>query len=342
MQLTDFDFTLPESLIASTPLAKRSASKLMCVLRDQTISHRHFYNLIDLVEPGDLFVFNDTKVIPARLYARKQTGGSVEILIERILDESRALVQLRVSKAPRMGDHLLLTDDVHLVVVARQQQFYELLDPSRNIFKLIQTLGHVPLPHYMHRHADEIDKSRYQTIYAKHDGSVAAPTAGLHFDQTVMQQLADKQVEFAYLTLHIGAGTFAPIRTTEISAHQMHTECFTISPHTCAQIKTAKADGRRVIAVGTTTMRALESASLSGEINPTVAGETQIFIYPGFQFRCADVLITNFHLPRSSLLLLVCAFAGTKTILSAYQEAIRNDYRFYSYGDAMWLASSLV
>lgn len=336
MHISDFDFILPQALIASKPLANRSASKLMCLSKTNTIYHRHFYNIIDLIEPGDLLIFNDTKVIPARLYGRKTTGGKVEVLIERILDTRRALVQLRVSKVPHIGDELIFADDIRLIVGERQQQFYELFCRSKNILDVIETIGEVPLPHYMHRSPDDLDKMRYQTVYAQHKGSVAAPTAGFHFDEHLLHQLRTKHVEMAYLTLHIGAGTFAPVRVDNITEHQMHAEYLSISAEVCQKINATKANGKRVIAVGTTSMRALETAAQHGTMMP-YQGDTQIFIYPGYEFQCADVLITNFHLPRSTLLMLVCAFAGHEQVLNAYRDAVRQLYRFYSYGDAMWV-----
>lgn len=336
MHLSDFDYMLPQTLIASRPLANRSASKLMCLSNTNTIHHRYFYNIIDLIKPGDLLIFNDTKVIPARLYGRKTTGGKVEVLIERILDTTRALVQLRVSKLPHIGDELIFADDIRLVVSHKHQQFYELFSRSNNILDIIETIGQVPLPHYMQRSPDDDDKTRYQTVYAQHKGSVAAPTAGFHFDEQLLRQLRAKQVEMAYLTLHIGAGTFAPVRVSNIALHQMHAEYLSISAEVCQKINATKANGKRVIAVGTTSMRALETACQNGTMMP-YQGDTQIFIYPGYEFQCADVLITNFHLPHSTLLMLVCAFAGHEQVLHAYGEAVRQLYRFYSYGDAMWV-----
>lgn len=351
MQLADFDYILPKTLIASKPLKERSGSRLLCLrypfaseeLSEDfntqcVLEHRQFANITDLIKPHDLLVFNDTKVIPARLYGHKKTGGKVEVLIERILDEKRALVQLRASKPPHSGDELIFTNDVRLLVSRRQSsepRFYELTS-DKKILDIIDAIGEVPLPHYMQRAADLHDKTRYQTVYAKHKGSVAAPTAGLHFDHHLLNELRAKEVEIAYLTLHIGAGTFAPVRVANISEHQMHAEYFDITAEVCEKINKAKEEGRRVIAVGTTTIRALESAYRQGRITP-YQGDTQIFIYPGYQFQCADVLITNFHLPRSTLLMLVCAFSGYEQVMSAYQEAITHAYRFYSYGDAMWM-----
>ncbi|HEX4045284.1 MAG TPA: tRNA preQ1(34) S-adenosylmethionine ribosyltransferase-isomerase QueA [Gammaproteobacteria bacterium] len=339
MQLSDFNFILPPELIARYPLSERSMSRLLCVQHD-TLAHQHFNQVIDLIHPGDLLVFNDTKVIPARLIGQKQTGGRVEILIERILDRQRVLAQVRVSKPPRVGDQLLFANDISLTVLDRQQQFYELSlaapNQQQTILDMIETIGQIPLPPYMQREADENDKTRYQTVYAKHKGSVAAPTAGLHFDEALLQKLRDKQIEMGHLTLHIGAGTFLPVRVDDITQHQMHPEYLQLSESLCQQITAAKARGNRVIAVGTTSLRALETASQSGEITP-YAGETTIFIYPGYTFRCADALITNLHLPGSTLLMLVCAFGGHAAMLRAYETAVAEKYRFYSYGDAMWI-----
>lgn len=341
LSLTDYDFVLPTSLIAKKPESVRSASKLMGVFNHQhSFTHRHFYNIIDFIQPGDLLIFNDTKVIPARLFGHKTTGGQVEVLIERVLDTQRALVQMKVSKPPRVGDALIFANDIHLLVGSRSKNFYELSTAQGNILEIIEKIGQVPLPHYMARSVCAEDKERYQTVYAKHKGSVAAPTAGLHFDQALLDQLREKKVEMAYLTLHIGAGTFAPIRVNHIVEHQMHAEYFTVSKEACDKINAAKLHGKRIIAVGTTTLRTLETVYqhlAQHEILQPSAGETNIFIYPGFQFRCVDVLITNFHLPRSSLFILVCAFAGRQTMMQAYQEAISHSYRFYSYGDAMWI-----
>lgn len=338
MQLNDFNFDLPQEQIARYPLDRRSASRLLCV--DQAGGenvHRQFSDVIDLVEAGDLLVFNDTKVIPARLLGQKTTGGQVELLIERILDDKSLLAQIRVSKPPRIGDHLLFPQDVRLEVKGRQHQFYELCYQGEGcILDVIEAIGQIPLPPYLHRLPEEADKERYQTVYAKHKGSVAAPTAGFHFDKELLQALKDKGVDFGYLTLHIGAGTFAPVRTDDIKNHTMHAEYLSVSAELCAAIAATKARGKRVIAVGTTSMRALETASQSGRIQP-YNGDTRIFIYPGYTFRCVDALITNLHLPCSTLLMLVCAFSGQETVMRAYREAVANAYRFYSYGDAMWM-----
>jgi S-adenosylmethionine:tRNA ribosyltransferase-isomerase len=390
MKLSDFTFDLPAELIARRPLPERSSSRLLCVDgKQQQLVHRQFNQIVDLIEPGDLLVFNDTKVIPARLFGRKQTGGQVEMLVERILDRERFLAQVRVSKPPRLGDMIVMSDDVSFEFVGRKDQFYEFRYSSshpesphchpesphchpesphchpesphchpersegsssddkilrcaqndnnhKSVLDVIESLGEIPLPPYMHREPDESDKERYQTVYARYKGSVAAPTAGLHFDDALLQALQEKNVQMGYLTLHIGAGTFSPVRVENILEHQMHSEYYEISPELCAQIVQTKARGNRVICVGTTSLRALESACQGGVIAP-YSGETNIFIYPGYQFRCADALITNLHLPESTLLMLVCAFGGQGLVMHAYREAVAAAYRFYSYGDAMFV-----
>ena len=339
MQLADFDFTLPPELIARYPLATRSGSRLLSLERaDSEVLHKQFTDVINLIQPGDLLIFNNTKVIPARLFGHKTTGGVAEILVERVLDHQRILAQVRVSKAPKIGDRLLFPPNYALEILGRQEQFYELRYNSdkQTVLEMIEAIGQIPLPPYMHRAPDENDKERYQTVYAEHKGSVAAPTAGLHFDNELLQQLRDKHVDMSYLTLHIGAGTFAPIRAENILEHKMHAEYFEVTAETCAKIKATKERGKRVIAVGTTSLRALESASQSGTIEP-YSGETNIFIYPGYRFKCVDALITNLHLPASTLLMLVCAFAGQERVMNAYHDAVKNKYRFYSYGDAMWV-----
>ncbi len=339
MHLNDFYFELPPELIARYPAARRSESKLLCLSKhNNDLNHQLFRDVIDLIEEGDLLVFNDTKVIPARVFGKKSTGGKVEILVERILDSQRILAQVRVSKQPHTGDFLLFGDDIQFEVLGRQGQFYELRsnDTTRTILSIIESIGQIPLPPYMHRLPDESDKERYQTVYAKHKGSVAAPTAGFHFDHELLAALRAKNVEMGYLTLHIGAGTFAPVRVDNILEHQMHAEYLEVSEELCAQIAATKARGKRVICVGTTSMRALESASQEGTTQPFY-GETRIFIYPGYTFRCVDALITNMHLPHSTLLMLVSAFGGHEKVMHAYREAVANSYHFYSYGDAMWM-----
>lgn len=336
MKLSDFQFDLPNELIARYPLAKRSASRLLCV--GEEIIHRQFSDVIELINEGDLLVFNETKVIPARLMGRKTTGGQVEVLVERILDDNRILAQLRVSKPPRIGDHLIFSSQIIFEVLDKKNQFYELQQTNRDhsILSVIESIGQIPLPHYMNREPDESDKERYQTVYAKHKGSVAAPTAGFHFDDELLQRLRDKKVEMGYLTLHIGAGTFSPVRVENLEEHKMHAEYLEVSQNLCEKIRDTKKRGKRVIAVGTTSMRALETASQSGETLP-YHDETSIFIYPGYQFQCVDALITNLHLPGSTLLMLVSAFGGYDNVMRAYREALQQRYRFYSYGDAMWM-----
>lgn len=342
MQLSDFDFHLPPELIARYPLAKRSESRLLSLEReDGQVVHRKFTDILELIQPGDLLIFNNTKVIPARMFGQKTTGGAVELLVERILDTERFLAQVRVSKPPRIGDRLLFPNNIEFEVLGREQQFYELRyrDLHRTVLEVIEAIGEIPLPPYMHRSPEESDKERYQTVYAEHKGSVAAPTAGLHFDKELLAALQQKKVELAYLTLHIGAGTFVPVRVENIKEHKMHAEYFEVSPELCEKIRATKARGNRVIAVGTTSLRALESASQMGDIQP-FQGETNIFIFPGYTFRCVDALITNLHLPESTLLMLVCAFAGYETVMNAYREAVAHHYRFFSYGDAMWVEKS--
>lgn len=339
MRLNDFSFDLPSDLIARYPLAERSASRLLCVdSKNNALQHQHFGHVIDLIQEGDLLVFNDTKVIPARIFGQKATGGQAEVLVERILDKQRILAQVRVSKAPRPGSILQFPGDIQLEILAKQEQFYELYyhKTDRTILEVIESIGQIPLPPYMHRLPDESDKERYQTVYAKHKGSVAAPTAGFHFDHDLIQKLREKKVEMAYLTLHIGAGTFAPVRTEDIREHKMHSEYLEVSQELCEKIQATKARGKRVIAVGTTSLRALESASQEGVTKPFY-GDTSIFIYPGYRFNCVDALVTNLHLPCSTLLMLVSAFAGYEQVMHAYREALAHRYRFYSYGDAMWL-----
>ncbi len=339
MHLDDFHFDLPNELIARYPLAERSASRLLMLDgRSGERQHRHFRDIIDFLNPGDLLIFNNTKVIPARLFGKKATGGNAEVLVERVLDSQRILAQVRVSKSPKVGDHLLFADDIRMEVLNKEQQFYELRYNANDqtILDVIEKIGHIPLPPYLHRDAEESDKERYQTIYAQHKGSVAAPTAGLHFDDELMRALNAKQIEMGYVMLHVGAGTFAPIRTQDIREHKMHSEYIEVSDALCQQVAAVKARGNKVIVVGTTSMRALETASQSGTLKP-YSGDTSIFIYPGYQFHVADVLITNFHLPSSTLMMLICAFAGYDSVMNAYREAVAQSYRFFSYGDAMWV-----
>ena len=338
MQLSDFNYELPSDLIARYPLEKRSASRLLCLDKTTgTIQHRQFVDLIEFITPNDLLVCNNTRVISARLLGHKQSGGKVEVLVERILDQHRILAHVRASKSPKPHTQLLFEKEVTFEVLERHDDLFELrcFDP-RPVLEVIEEIGQIPLPPYFQRSPEEGDKERYQTIYAKHKGSVAAPTAGLHFDKTILEQLKTKGIEMAYVTLHIGAGTFAPVRVNKIEEHRMHAEYIEVSSAVCEQIKKTKACGGRIIAVGTTSARSLETASSSAEIRPFI-GDTRIFIYPGYQFQCVDALITNLHLPGSTLLMMVSALGGYENIKRAYQAAVQEQYRFFSYGDAMFI-----
>lgn len=337
MQLSQFHFDLPNELIARYPLKERSQSRLLCLNRHTgKIIHRQFTDLLDWLKPHDILVCNNSRVIPARLFGFKESGGQVEILVERILDAKRILVHLRASKKPKPGQFLLFARGIRLQMLKRVDELFELslVEESRSILSVIESIGTIPLPHYMDRLPDEDDIERYQTIYAKEKGSVAAPTAGLHFDEALFAKIREKNVEIGYITLHVGAGTFKPVRVANIKDHRMHAEYIEVSAELCEKIKIAKAKGGRVIAVGTTSARSLETASQTGVLQPFY-GETRLFLYPGAEFRCIDVLITNFHLPCSSLLMLVSAFGGHAAVMSAYQQAVAQKYRFYSYGDAM-------
>jgi len=331
--LSDFDFDLPGRLIAQAPLPGRSESRLLNV--GISLADRRFSDLATLVSPKDLLVFNNTRVIRARLFGTKQTGGQVEVLIERIFDRQHAIAKIRASKSPKTGSTIRLADTFDVQVGERQGEFFTLTFPD-DVVGLLDKYGHMPLPPYIERHADDTDDTRYQTIYAKIPGAVAAPTAGLHFDQPLIDRLQEKGVKTAHVTLHVGAGTFQPVRTENLAEHQMHTEQYTITEETVQAVEKTRANGGRIIAVGTTSLRALEAASQSGVLT-TGSDETRIFITPGYRFRTVDRLITNFHLPKSTLLMLVCAFAGYERIRKAYAHAITAEYRFFSYGDAMLL-----
>ena len=332
--LSDFDFDLPSELIAQVPLPERAASRLLKVGETQC-EDRVFSELPSFLQAGDVLVFNDTKVLNARFYGVKQSGGKVEVLVERVLDARTVLAQVRASKSPLPGTGLRLADSFDVSVGERSGEFFVLHFPSDAI-ELIDRYGQLPLPPYIQHAADATDTQRYQTVYAKHPGAVAAPTAGLHFDQALLDQLQQQGVLLTWLTLHVGAGTFQPVRTENLAEHQMHSEWYRLPQTTVDIIETAKRSGRKVIAVGTTSMRALESASQTGEL---VAGssDTQLFVTPGYQFKTVDRLITNFHLPKSTLMMLVSAFAGVDRIRHAYSHAIAQRYRFFSYGDAMLL-----
>ena len=335
MQRTDFSFQLPEELIAKYPLAQRSKSRLL-QLDGNTgqINHSAFENILQFVSPGDLIIFNDTRVVPARMQAVKESGGKAEILVERLLSETEALVHINASNKTRPGTKLYIGE--YLVeVLGREDQFY-LIRSTSALKEVMEALGEMPLPPYIDRAQEEDDKDRYQTVYAKQDGAVAAPTAGLHFTDDLIAELQQLGVNTAFVTLHVGAGTFQPVRVDDIKTHQMHSEWYEVSQQTIDAILATKAAGKRVIAVGTTSLRTLESIALNERLE-ACTGDTDIFIYPGFEFKLVDCLITNFHLPESTLMMLVSAFAGKDNIMNAYEQAIAERYRFFSYGDAMFL-----
>jgi S-adenosylmethionine:tRNA ribosyltransferase-isomerase len=333
--LSDFDFELPPELIAQTPLTERSGSRLLQVDGVQ-LSDRRFSDILELLNPGDLLVFNDTRVLKARFFGVKETGGKIEALVERVLDTHTVLAQVRASKSPPAGTRIRLADAFDVIVGERAGEFFTLKFPS-DVFALLEQYGSLPLPPYIDHAADAYDETRYQTVYAKEPGAVAAPTAGLHFDQELLAQLAQRGVQQAFVTLHVGAGTFQPVRVEDLSEHQMHSEWYTISQATVDAVHATRAAGHKVVAVGTTSMRALESGSQSGSLQAGSA-DTRLFITPGYTFKSVDRLITNFHLPKSTLLMLVSAFAGYDNIRAAYAHAIRRQYRFFSYGDAMLLS----
>jgi S-adenosylmethionine:tRNA ribosyltransferase-isomerase len=335
--LSDFDFDLPQALIAQTPLAERSASRLLHVDGD-ALHDRAFTDIVDLVAPGDLLVFNDTRVLKARFFGVKASGGKVEVLVERVLDQRTVHAQVRASKSPSPGSTMRLADAFDVEVGERAGEFYNLRFPA-DVFDLIEQHGRLPLPPYIDHAADAFDEQRYQTVYASQPGAVAAPTAGLHFDQPLLDRLREKGVRIAFVTLHVGAGTFQPVRTENLVEHKMHSEWYTIPQATADAVREVRAAGGNVIAVGTTSLRALESASQSGDLQPGSA-DTALFITPGYQFKTVTRLITNFHLPKSTLLMLVSAFAGYRQIRAAYAHAIASHYRFFSYGDAMLLTCS--
>jgi S-adenosylmethionine:tRNA ribosyltransferase-isomerase len=332
--LSDFDFDLPQELIAQLPLAERSASRLLDV-NGAHLHDRTFSDIVALLSPGDLLVFNDTRVLKARFFGVKETGGKVEVLIERVLDNRHVHAQIRASKTPARNSTIRLAEAFDVTVGERVGEFYSLRFPS-DVFELIDAYGRLPLPPYIEHAADAFDEQRYQTVYAKEPGAVAAPTAGLHFDQPLLERLRAHGVNTAFVTLHVGAGTFQPVRSENLAEHTMHSEWYTITQDTVDAVRAAKEAGRNVIAVGTTSLRALESASQSGTLLAGSA-DTRLFITPGYRFNTVDKLVTNFHLPKSTLLMLVSAFAGYETIRAAYAHAIENRYRFFSYGDAMLL-----
>ncbi len=335
MQKSDFSFNLPEELIAQAPLPVRSASRLLLCHRNSSVTQdRKFSELASFLEPGDLLVFNNTRVIPARLFGKKDTGGRVEIVLERILDENHFIALLRCSKTPQIGQKINISDDLAVIYEGREGDFFLFSSGQGYLYRLFEEHGLMPLPPYIHRQADALDKERYQTIFAQQPGAVAAPTASLHFDQATLASLNTKGVNTAEITLHVGAGTFQPVRVDDLDKHIMHSEFYEISEETVEKIAQTKATGGRVFAAGTTSLRALEAASAEGELKP-LSGDTRLFITPGYRFNTVDGLITNFHLSESTLLMLVSAFAGVKEIQHIYRHAIKEKYRFFSYGDAM-------
>jgi S-adenosylmethionine:tRNA ribosyltransferase-isomerase len=336
MQLSDFHYDLPEALIAQQPSARRGDSRLLHLPAGlDEVRDRQFRDLSELLRPGDLLVFNDTRVLPARLYGTKETGGRVEVLVERLVCEDRALAHIRASKSPRTGGRIQI-GDTWLIMEGREDELFCLKTESGTFAELMQMHGHMPLPPYIQRPDTELDQERYQTVFGERPGAVAAPTAGLHFDREMLYRLDRIGVETARVTLHVGAGTFQPVRVQDLEKHKMHSEWLEVGDSTVDAVTETRARGGRVIAVGTTSVRSLETAATGGQLAP-YRGDTRLFIRPGYEFRVTDALLTNFHLPESTLLMLVCAFAGYERTMAAYRHAVEEGYRFFSYGDAMFL-----
>lgn len=344
MKISDFDFDLPERLIAKYPAKDRTSSRMLKLNGSNgELSHGSFTDIVDLIDAGDLLIFNNTRVIPARLFGHKESGGKIEVLLERVLSDNTALAHMKSSKSPKAGALIILEGGLKANVLGRQGALFHLsFEGSENIFDLLEKHGHMPLPPYIDRPDEDSDKERYQTVYNEKPGAVAAPTAGLHFDQNILARLAEKGVNTAYVTLHVGAGTFQPVRVDNIQDHEMHSEYAEVSEEVAELIKQTKAKGKRVIAVGTTSVRSVESAAKAaeGELIAPFLSDTNIFIYPGFKFKVIDAMLTNFHLPQSTLMMLISAFASRKNVMNAYQEAINEEYRFFSYGDAMFITRS--
>ncbi len=331
-----FKFELPDELIARQPAEERQGSRLLYLnSASDRLEHQQFGDFLSHIQPGDLLVFNNTKVIPARLYGQKESGGKIELLVERVVDSHRVLAHVRASKAPKPGNLLTFDNNYSAQMLGRVDDLFE-LQFAEPVLDVLDKIGHMPLPPYIDRSDTDEDKSRYQTVYAEQLGAVAAPTAGLHFDDQLLADIKAKGAEIAFVTLHVGAGTFQPVRVDNIQDHQMHSEWLQVTPEVCQQVAKTKADGGRVIAVGTTSVRCLETAGQTGDIAP-YEGDTDIFIYPGYEFKLVDALLTNFHLSESTLLMLVSAFSGYQSIMAAYREAVTERYRFFSYGDAMFL-----
>jgi S-adenosylmethionine:tRNA ribosyltransferase-isomerase len=340
MKTRDFHYDLPHELIAQLPTKNRTDSRLL-VVDAQTggLTDKTFTDLPDLLMPGDLLVMNNTKVIPARLFGKKESGGKVEVLVERIVNEHEMIAHVRASKSPKPDTKLLLNGDITATVTGRQDEFFRIrIEGAENVISVLEKIGKMPLPPYIEREEQDHDRERYQTVYATERGAVAAPTAGLHFDASLLDAIRKKGIDITFVTLHVGAGTFQPVRVSDIREHRMHKEWIQVPQQVVDQVHRTKATGGRVIAVGTTAVRTLESAAQTGQLS-TFEGETDIFIYPGYNFRIVDALITNFHLPESTLLMLVCAFGGYDTLMHAYRHAVDERYRFFSYGDAMFITS---
>ncbi len=347
MKRSDFHFELPEHLIARYPLAERTDSRLLCLDGNSgELRHRQFTDLLEELVPGDLLVFNNTRVIPARLWGRKPSGGKLEVLVERLLDERRCLAHVRASKTPKPGGELLLqadqgneTVEARLQVTGRQEDLFLLESEDERLVTLLERIGHMPLPPYIDREDESLDRERYQTVYSEREGAVAAPTAGLHFSEDFIEACRNRGVDVGFITLHVGAGTFQPVRVDDIREHRMHSEYLEVDAALCEQVRAARAAGHRVVAVGTTVVRSLETAAQGGTLAP-FSGESDIFIYPGYRFLAVDAMITNFHLPESTLIMLVSAFAGRDHVLAAYRAAVAEEYRFFSYGDAMFVTGA--
>ena len=336
MKKSDFNYFLPENLIAQVPLPQRTASRLLMLNRQTgAIQDGQFTDFIDLISPNDLLVLNNTKVIAARLFGEKSTGGKIEILIERVLNDKQALAHIRSSKSPKAGAIIALDKDYSCEVLGREDDLFHVsFNGEKSVLDILAEIGHIPLPPYIQRADEESDLTRYQTVFAAQSGAVAAPTAGLHFDEDVLEKIAAKGIERAFVTLHVGSGTFQPVRVENLSEHLMHKEYFSVSQETVDAVNATRKRGGRVIAIGTTVVRSLESASRSGILEAS-SGDTNLFIVPGYEFKSVDAMLTNFHLPESTLLMLVSAFSTYDDVMSAYQHAIEKQYRFFSYGDAM-------
>ncbi|MCG9757290.1 tRNA preQ1(34) S-adenosylmethionine ribosyltransferase-isomerase QueA [Shewanella insulae] len=340
MRVADFSFDLPDELIARYPMPNRTASRLLTLDGNSgAVADKQFTDILEMVNPGDLMVFNNTRVIPARVFGQKQTGGKLEILVERMLDDKRILAHVRSSKSPKPGTIICLDGGYEMTMLARHDALFELeLNSESTVLEVLEEVGHMPLPPYIDRPDEDADKERYQTVYNQSPGAVAAPTAGLHFDDGLLAALKAKGVNVAFVTLHVGAGTFQPVRVDSILDHKMHSEWAEVPQDVVDSIKATKAAGNRVIAVGTTSVRSLESAAKAseGELQ-AYSSDTDIFIYPGYEFQVVDAMVTNFHLPESTLIMLISAFAGFDEVKNAYQHAIAQKYRFFSYGDAMFV-----